>query len=71
MPLNISQAEDAYLTGTVRWSEFLKQFQETWYAPLRKVFITAMIDSMDPETFVQVRKMNPEAFDEVMKMIEE
>lgn len=70
MPLNISNAEDAYLTGYARWSKFLDQFQESWYAPIRKMLVAAMLDSMDAETYTMVRAMNPEAFDEVVKMTE-
>lgn len=49
MPLNIADAEDAYLGAQAQFDEFIEEFESQWYEPLGEALIAALMQSIPPE----------------------
>ena len=63
MPLDIRNAEQAWLTGTTKFEEWKEKFETRWYAPLGERLVRTMIASLPAE----VRKQLDQR---VLKLIE-
>lgn len=67
MSMTISDLEDAEMRARERWSEFQREIEARWYAPLRNTMIGAMWRGMDPNTRNQLRTMTPGSAQEMDK----
>ncbi len=67
--LNISHAEDAFLSGEADFQEWRDQFEAQWYAPLGRSLIGGMIQSLPPEVLAQLRQQLPGQMMQLDEMI--
>jgi len=69
MPLTITDAEDAFLSGQADFKKWEAEFTAQWYQPLMITMLGALWARMSPEEHAALRAINPQAHDEVEKMI--
>lgn len=59
--LDISDAEDAYLSGHAEFMEWHAEFMAQWFKPLGDTLLRALWDSLTPEQHAALEAMSPEA----------
>jgi hypothetical protein len=69
MALNIGDAEDSYLKGSLDFDEWLEEFERQWYEPLGRTMLATLLQSLPPEVAAQLQARNPQAFEEMAQMI--
>jgi hypothetical protein len=67
--MDITDAEDAYLSGHSEFMEWQAEFQALWYGPLMMSTLRALMGTLPPEVHSQLRSHNPQAYDTVMQMM--
>ena len=67
--LNISHAEDAYLSGRAEFEEWLQKFQALWYAPIGELLFKMVWESLSPDEHQALRQITPQAHDQLEQMI--
>jgi len=65
MPLNVSNAESAYLTATARHKKWMEDFMRTWNQPITDMMLIGWWDSMPDPIKARLRESMPEAVEEV------
>lgn len=70
-PLNVRDAEDAFLDGHAVFQDWLDEFQSTWERPAVRSLVAATLARIPPEIQAQLEVTNPEAFARVRQMLEE
>jgi len=70
MPLNISNAESAYLTATARHKKWKNDFMRMWSQPVTDMMIVAAWDGLPEPMKVGLREQMPEAVKEIEERIE-
>jgi len=70
MPLDISNAESAYLMATARHKKWKEEFMRMWTQPITDMMIVGWWDSLPEPIKAQLREQTPDAVKEVEERIE-
>jgi len=71
MPLNISNAESAYLTATAQHKKWKENFMRRWAQPITDMMIIAAWDGLTEPIKAGLREQMPEAVKEVEERVDE
>lgn len=70
MPLDISNAESAYLGATARHKKWKAEFMQNWTRPITDMMIVSWWDTMPEAIKDSLREQMPEAVEEVEARVE-
>lgn len=71
MPLNIRNAESAYLDGKSRFERWKTQFKTEWTQPVTQAEMVRFWRSIPPEVHEQLKATYPEVYEQAKGLIDE
>lgn len=69
--LNVSDIEDAFLSGKAQWEEFIYEAGQKFYAPLVERTIGAIWSHMDGPSIAILQEQSPDTYDYLVKQFGE